>query len=77
MTQTTPAATRTFASYCNVCDCRYVCVAAAAGNVGVAMEYEPDGFTPSAIRHVCWPREQRIGRLILARREAATLATAA
>jgi len=55
------------AVYCPSCDCRYAAVPSESGPA-VAYEYEPDGFTVSAIRHVCWPRDQRAGRLIEARR---------
>lgn len=75
-THTAPAAT-TYASHCAPCDARIVGVLPIGGRVAVAMEYEPDGYTVSGIRHVCWPRDQRIGRLILARRAAAQTALAA
>lgn len=74
--QNVPAA-QTFAAHCDTCDCTIHVVIHAGGKVGCSFEYEEDGYTPSTIRHICWPRDERVGRLILARREAAKLNAAA
>ncbi len=65
------------ATHCAPCDAIVAAVPTDDPRLYTLVEYEPDGYTVSGIRHVCWPRDERVGRLILARRAAVKLPTAA
>lgn len=69
MTTTTAPAAR--ATHCAPCDAIVATVPTEDPRLYVLMEYDTDGYTVSGIRHICWPRDERVGRLILARRAAA------
>lgn len=57
------------ATHCSPCDATVVSLPTDDPRLHILFEYEPDGFTPSPDRHICWPRSERIGRLIKQRRQ--------
>lgn len=61
-------------THCSPCDALVVGIPTEDPRLMVLVEYEEDGYTPSSDRHICWPREQRIGRLIVQRRARAASA---
>lgn len=63
-----PMHTSGFATHCSPCDARVIAVPTENPRVMALVEYEEDGYTPSIDRHLCWPRQERIGRLIEQRR---------
>lgn len=63
-----PMSTSGFATYCSHCDASVAAVPTETPGLMVLVEHEEDRCTPSPDRHVCWPRGQRIGRLIAQRR---------